>query len=307
MEITLEDLRKMQLLQLSIFKEFDLICRKNGIKYTLCGGSLLGAIRHGGFIPWDDDIDVTMLRADYEKFSMLCKNELDNERFFFQTMETDEEYRLMYGKIILKGTSFVRTGYEKSKAKNGIFIDIFPRDNVSDNMIKRSLQSILGFLMRKTLYSPIGKIKAELNLFYRVVYSFLAVLPLSFPKKLMRWIIVLGGNKPTERVACYGLMGNKEKKKKEKGKKGYAEYIKKLRFESEQEKVERKDREKGFYRKFFEEVHDVKFEDMTAMITDFYDFWLKVNYDNYMELPPKEKRTIHQTVSFFSLGEISEN
>ena len=216
MEITLEDLRKMQLLQLSIFKEFDLICRKNGIKYTLCGGSLLGAIRHGGFIPWDDDIDVTMLRADYEKFSMLCKNELDNERFFFQTMETDEEYRLMYGKIILKGTSFVRTGYEKSKAKNGIFIDIFPRDNVSDNMIKRSLQSILGFLMRKTLYSPIGKIKAELNLFYRVVYSFLAVLPLSFPKKLMRWIIVLGGNKPTERVACYGLMGNKEKKKKKK-------------------------------------------------------------------------------------------
>ena len=121
-EITPEEQRKIQLLQLNILKEFDRICRKHDLKYTLAGGSMLGAVRHKGFIPWDDDVDVSMLREEYEKFCEICKTELDAEKYFLQTMDTDPEYRFIYGRILLNGTAYVRAGQEHMKAKNGIFI-----------------------------------------------------------------------------------------------------------------------------------------------------------------------------------------
>jgi lipopolysaccharide cholinephosphotransferase len=226
MEMLPEDVRKMQLMQLDILKEFDRICRKYGIKYTLCGGSMLGAVRHKGFIPWDDDIDVTVLREDYNKFSELCKTELDPDKYFYQSMETDSNYHLMYNRILLKGTAYIRAGQEHLKARTGIFVDIFPRDNRSDIRIISRLQSKLAYLMRKTLHSPVGKYRSA-KASARFFYAILSTLPQSFPKKLMRLIIKLGGKKPTERVACYGLMGDNEKRKLLLGKKGYEDTEKK--------------------------------------------------------------------------------
>jgi lipopolysaccharide cholinephosphotransferase len=81
-------LRDVQKVQLEILLEFDRICRKHGLKYLLFAGTLLGAVRHKGFIPWDDDIDVCMLRGDYERFLTVCKDELSAE-LFLQTTDTD--------------------------------------------------------------------------------------------------------------------------------------------------------------------------------------------------------------------------
>ena len=155
-EISAEDLRRIQLLELDILKEIDRIARKNGLHYTLCGGSLLGTIRHKGFIPWDDDIDVSMVREDYDKFFEACKRDLNHEKYFAQTMDTDPTYQIAFGRILLKNTVFQRAGQEHVKVNNGFFVEIFPRDGLSDNVFIEKLQFILSFFMRKMLYARMG-------------------------------------------------------------------------------------------------------------------------------------------------------
>ena len=86
-----EELKKIHKIQLAMLVELDRICRKYDIKYIISGGTLLGAVRANSFIPWDDDIDVRMERNEYERFCMVCENELDKENFFFQNHKTDSE------------------------------------------------------------------------------------------------------------------------------------------------------------------------------------------------------------------------
>ena len=87
------ELRACQLKQITILEEIDRICRKHQIVYWLDGGSLLGAVRHGGFIPWDDDIDIAMRLEDVERFKQIAPKEL-KEDFFLQTQDTDPEFRV---------------------------------------------------------------------------------------------------------------------------------------------------------------------------------------------------------------------
>lgn len=79
-----KQLRQLQLIELEMLLEVDRICRKYQIKYVITGGTLLGAVRHKGFIPWDDDADVALLRDEYERFKIACKTDLDISRFYFQ-------------------------------------------------------------------------------------------------------------------------------------------------------------------------------------------------------------------------------
>ena len=97
-ELTPKQFRKMQLTQLDMLVDFDRVCRKHGINYVIFTGTLLGAVRHKGFIPWDDDADIGILREDYEKFKKVS-NELNPEICYFQNHETDPEYRWEYGKL----------------------------------------------------------------------------------------------------------------------------------------------------------------------------------------------------------------
>ena len=85
----------MQLLQLDMLVELDRVCRENNINYTIFGGTLLGAVRHKGYIPWDDDADVAMLREDYDKFKKIT-DQLNSEICYFQDHDTDPEYRWLW-------------------------------------------------------------------------------------------------------------------------------------------------------------------------------------------------------------------
>lgn len=146
---------KVQMLELEIAQELKRVCEKNNIKYFLMWGSLLGAVRHGGFIPWDDDMDFGMLREDYEKFIEVCKKDLDS-RFFLQTWDTDSEYPMHYAKLRLQGTHFVETFSENASMNNGIFIDIVPFDHAPDGIIQRKIQGFKYFLCVRLLWIKKG-------------------------------------------------------------------------------------------------------------------------------------------------------
>lgn len=124
----LKETRPAQLIMLDILKQVRTICEKHNIKYWIDAGTLLGCVREGGFIPWDDDLDIAMLREDYDKFKEIAQKELP-EGYFFQTKETDQDYIHNFAKIRKEGTLLIETGEKyPEKYHQGIFIDIFPFD-----------------------------------------------------------------------------------------------------------------------------------------------------------------------------------
>lgn len=124
-------LRKVQLAQLEIAKEIRRVCEKNGIRYFLCCGTFLGAVRHGGFIPWDDDMDMGMLREDYETFCRIAPQEL-RENFCLQSWYTEPGYALPFAKVRMRSTVY-REAKSATLRENGFYVDVFPFDYAPDS------------------------------------------------------------------------------------------------------------------------------------------------------------------------------
>jgi len=118
---------------------FDEFCKKNSIEYALSGGSALGAIRHKGFIPWDDDFDVIMTKENYDKFLTAAKNSLDTERFYLQE-EGTQEWPLYFTKLRMNGTTFIEESTKNRNIHHGFFMDVFCMYSVSNNILIRLLQ-----------------------------------------------------------------------------------------------------------------------------------------------------------------------
>lgn len=125
-------LRQVQLVQLEILKEVKRICDENNIVYSLEGGTLLGAIRHKGFIPWDDDLDISMVRDEYERFLKIAPEVIKPE-YVVQSWYTDEGYGLPFAKVRKRNTLYIEKATEKASCNQGIFIDIFPYDEYPDD------------------------------------------------------------------------------------------------------------------------------------------------------------------------------
>lgn len=168
--------------ELDLLTEFDRVCKKYKLRYFADGGTLLGAIRHGGFIPWDDDIDLAMFRDDYDKLCSIALHEFKNP-YFFQTEYTDRGSLRGHAQLRNSNTTAILRNSLNCKYKfnQGIFIDIFPMDSVTENQSKFLIQGIkvtfykwLSRIMSRstdTYANQSGNIKRDLIM--KIFYIFL--------------------------------------------------------------------------------------------------------------------------------------
>jgi len=138
------DIEDVQFQLFSILIEVDRICRKHHIKYSLEGGTLLGAIKYHGFVPWDDDIDIVMERKEYDRFLKICRTEL-NKDFFLQNYRTVKHFPLNYSKLHMRRTLYVQESIQHLKIHHGLFIDIFPVDHVYRPLLRLQV-ALIGAL-----------------------------------------------------------------------------------------------------------------------------------------------------------------
>ena len=162
MAIDLTILREAQLIMLDMLVEFDAICKKHNLQYWLDSGTLLGAVRHKGFIPWDDDIDISMPIEDYLTFQKIAVDELSSD-IFLQTKQSDKSFLFDYMKLRSNRASIIEF-HEKDKEINyhqGIFVDIFPMLSISNTKENKQFYSDILKLIREasavSLHTPEGK------------------------------------------------------------------------------------------------------------------------------------------------------
>ena len=134
--------RNLQLKILEMVKYLDSFCKENQIEYYIIYGSCLGAVRHKGFIPWDDDFDVGMTLENYNKFISLCKTKLDANKYFLQTLETEPNYYLSFAKLRDINTTLIEEGNKNIPITYGVYIDIFPIVGLPKGKLKRAILSI---------------------------------------------------------------------------------------------------------------------------------------------------------------------
>lgn len=265
-EMTPEELRRMQLIQAELLQELDRVCRLHGIKYIIASGTLLGAVRYQGFIPWDDDIDVEILREDYEAFLKAARLDLDS-RMFFQDHRTDRGYPWLYGKLRMNGTSAVRVGQERLNMHSGVFIDIFPRDPMPNSAACRRLFEGAALLCRKLLYSRVMK-DASGSACKRFGWKLLSLIPAAVPFGVER---LLRGSVQAEkavRVRCYGYHG---------------------RYETE-----------GYDKRWFTELTELPFEGGTYYAPADWNGYLTFVYGaDYMTPPPEAERGVSSPLSSY--------
>ncbi len=255
-----DEIRKVQLAQLDILKEFKRVCDKNGIKFILAAGTMLGAVRHKGFIPWDDDVDVAMLRSEYDRFKAVCKEDLDPEFEFFD-WDNDPGFGSVFGKLRIKGTHYLEESAKNTTAQDGIYIDVFPLDSVAENEEAEKKDEKKMYLWKRAMLAKKGYIPANAGLVKRVVYFGLKyIYPFSSDKVKYKIKALWNerNQKETEYLANHGG--------------AYNYWIERMK------------------REYVLDTIDIEFEHVLMPVPRDYDGFLKHMYGDYMELPPEEKR-----------------
>lgn len=147
---------RVQQIQVELLKEFDRICRKYNLKYNISFGTLLGAVRHKGFIPWDDDIDVTMPAEDFNKLDNIMKTELDESKYYYRCPDNEENNHLIFKHLERKGTVYTKPGRSKLKNEIGVFIDIFPMYPSAHFIVSDWIHAKICRYWRTALWATVG-------------------------------------------------------------------------------------------------------------------------------------------------------
>ncbi len=237
---------------LQIATEVDRICREQGFKCSLYGGSVIGAVRHNGFIPWDHDIDMCMPRKDYDKLVKYMRKH-PNEKIFFSNYSAEKRYPNSWGKVRLNGTVFLEQELASlTELHKGVFIDLHPIDNILPKFLPLQVKLAM-------FWSSVGKVKSGIyngSDKKRNVYKLFSWLPYSVINAMRGGAMKIFKHLPTKYVYKVAHPNN------------------------------------GIYpipRCTFEDLIDHKFEDKTFLIPKNYDEFLSKRYGNYMEIPPESE------------------
>lgn len=263
------DLRRLQLLQMDILKELTRVCKKHNFIFYIMNGTCLGAIRHKGFIPWDDDIDAGMYAEDFDEL-IKCKNDF-SKGFFLQTIETDPEFKTMIARIRMDGTTLIEKDRINEDIHQGVFIDIYPLFGYPHNPIKQQIRSWESLLYRLLLAGEPPKNHG------RCVANIGKALLNIIPKDKQRQIVDIihkklrSEERDSKYVAfLYGMD---------------VHLFSTIKYE----------------RSWFGKPTMVNFEDMILPAPTDYDSYLKIRYNDYMKLPPKEKQNSYHDFEFVDL------
>lgn len=267
-----EQLTKLKNENVELLQQLHDICVENDIKYSIAYGTMLGAVRHKGYIPWDDDLDVIMNRPDYNKFCKIIKERYD-ERFWVRNRETDKYCPLYFGKFMKKGTVLTECQTEGVPRKYGIFVDIFVLDYVPKNKLTCKIKKKIYQLSirmaslscdfkypSKTILER-SKLNSQLKSYYknrRILGFFASIMPLKFWTGLAQKIIA------TKKISEFYWTGNNLKKMPV---------------------------------NYMENLVEYEFEGRLFWGVASYDEYLVNNYGtNYMQLPPIESREKHMII-----------
>lgn len=263
-------LSKLHEIETNILKEIVRICEENNLTYMLIGGTLLGAIRHKGFIPWDDDLDIAMPRKSYDKFLEICKRDL-NSQYSLDYHTNNKYYWLPFAKIRRKGTV-----YEEAFLRNndnipkGVWVDIFPLDSVmKEKSILQTLQAKLVFSLSILIRYKLGYARPQKKT-TKIMFNLFKFMSINKLFSIQEKIMTVWNREEAEYFVNLGSKYGYKKQTILKEK-----YLPTVKVE--------------FEGNFFNAPKD-------------WEFILKRIYGDYMKLPPKEERVTHDPVRI-DLGE----
>lgn len=274
--LTLDELKQLHQCLVHILKDFIFVCDKYNLKYTLGGGSVLGAVRHKGFIPWDDDLDINMPRTDYEKFKAIFPQELA-DKYDLRVPNSQYGASTLFMKLFKKDTTYVQQFSYTDDEPSYICVDIFPFDNVSENEIIRAVKGILCNIMAyafvsRFIYEHRNQSIDEYHSTVKNGYVYKARLliarcfPVHFTKLYDFFDRFVQHANNTSIITC--ATGRKHY---------FGECIDS---------------------RYFSEAEDGIFEGIHVKLPYHYKQYLSQLYGNYMEIPPVEKREHHFTTEF---------
>ena len=275
MEIELldDDYEIIKKLELKIAKEVKRVCDKHGIQYSLTFGTLLGAVRHQGFIPWDDDIDIMMVRAEYERFIECAKTEL-NKDYEIVNYEINHKITATMTKIMMKNTIMLEEFSGNSEGPCGVFVDIFPVDNISDHKLRGLIQRYQAYSLEKKIliksgcdFNKKGLKKVMYKLLELAIFKNKEQLFKSHMKNQLRY-----DNKPTKYMTV--LTGGLQ--------------LRDIKFPTS----------------MFDNYEELSFEGVKFSVVKEYDEFLTSCYGDYMSLPPREERVPRHAVKELDLSKL---
>ena len=257
------DITGLHELLLEMLLDIDAVCKRHEIPYLIAFGSMIGAVRHSGFIPWDDDVDLIMMRSDYERFLSVAEQEMDHDRYFVQK-EMTKEWSRAFSKIRRNGTTFIESDMVPETEHQGCFVDIMPCDNLSVNRFVAKLQwiaaqSITAKTMRKRGFRNIT-FKERMLLFLSALIS----------TKRLHAFVIKRQLTDSPFVHCFFCCTHMETAM--------------------------------YPREHMTEIMSHEFEGYEVPISKHYDAHLRQVYGDYMQLPPEKARLVAIHARVFDLN-----